>query len=136
MSSTSDRRAPTRWRTRRPSTASRRPHRSSSEPVIDDLSTPPRRPGRRRAGPGGMRRAGRLRELLVSGIVDSFGMALGWTVVVLLATARGGLAEAALYNAAMLGGVVLSAPVTGWLSRRVGGRTLLRGAAGTEFILR
>jgi hypothetical protein len=83
-----------------------------------------------------MRRAGRLRELLVSGVVDSFGMALGWTVFVLLATARGGLAEAALYNAAMLAGVVLSAPVTGWLSRRVGGRTLLRGAAGTEFILR
>jgi hypothetical protein len=83
-----------------------------------------------------LRRAGRLRELLVSGVVDSFGMALGWTVFVLLATARGGLAEAALYNAAMLAGVVLSAPVTGWLSRRVGGRTLLRGAAGIEFVLR
>jgi hypothetical protein len=83
-----------------------------------------------------MRRAGRLRELLISGVVDSFGMALGWTVFVLLATARGGLAEAALYNAAMLAGVVLSAPVTGWLSRRVGGRTLLRGAAGAEFVLR
>jgi hypothetical protein len=83
-----------------------------------------------------LRRAGRLRELLVSGVVDSFGMALGWTVFVLLAVARGGLAEAALYNAAMLAGVVLSAPVTGWLSRRMGGRTLLRGAAGTEFVLR
>jgi hypothetical protein len=83
-----------------------------------------------------MRRAGRLREVLVSGIVDSFGMALGWTVVVLLATARGGLAEAALYNAAMLGGVVLSAPVTGWLSRRLNGRALLRGAAGVEAVLR
>lgn len=83
-----------------------------------------------------MRRKGRLRELLVSGVVDSFGMALGWTVVVLLATARGGLAEAALYNAAMLGGVVLSAPVTGWLSRRFNGRTLLRGAAAVEFVLR
>jgi hypothetical protein len=83
-----------------------------------------------------MRRAGRLRELLVSGVVDSFGMALGWTVFILLAVARGGLAEAALYHAAMLAGVVLSAPVTGWLSRRVGGRVLLRGAAGTEFVLR
>jgi hypothetical protein len=83
-----------------------------------------------------MRRAGRLRELLVSGVVDSFGMALGWTVVVLLATARGGLAEAALYNAAMLGGVVLSAPVTGWLSRRLPGRDLLRTAAGAEVVLR
>jgi len=55
---------------------------------------------------------------------------------VLLATARGGLAEAALYNAAMLGGVVLSAPVTGWLSQRLDGRTLLRRAAGAEVVLR
>ncbi|MGX6603040.1 hypothetical protein ACWKSP_13005 [Micromonosporaceae bacterium Da 78-11] len=98
--------------------------------------TEPKRRGRRRAGPGGMRRAGRLRELLVSGVVDSFGMALGWTVVVLFATVRGGLAEAALYNAAMLVGVVLSAPVTGWLSRRLNGRSLLRGAAGVEVLLR
>ena len=83
-----------------------------------------------------MRRAGRLRELLVSGVVDSFGMALGWTVLVLLAVSRGGLAEAALYNAAMLAGVVLSAPVTGWLARRFSGRALLRGAAGIEVVLR
>ncbi|MEV6302617.1 hypothetical protein AB0M02_24610 [Actinoplanes sp. NPDC051861] len=92
--------------------------------------------GRRRARPGGMRRAGRLRELLVAGVVDSFGMALGWTVVVLIATARGGLAEAALYNAAMLAGAVLSAPVTGWLARRFDGRTLLRGSAAVEVVLR
>jgi hypothetical protein len=63
-------------------------------------------------------------------------MALGWTVLVLLAVARGGLAEAAVYNAAMLGGVVLSAPVTGWLSTRLSGRALLRGAASIEFVLR
>ncbi|WP_250033049.1 hypothetical protein [Paractinoplanes maris] len=94
------------------------------------------RRGRRRAGPGGMRRAGRLRELVLSGVVDSFGMALGWTFVVLIATARGGLAEAALYNAAMLVGVVLSAPVTGWLARHLDGRTLLRGAAAIEVVLR
>ncbi|MET0418246.1 MAG: hypothetical protein ABW022_19715 [Actinoplanes sp.] len=100
-----------------------------------ELTAPPRR-GRRRAGPGGLRRAGRLRELLFAGIVDSFGMALGWTVVVLIATARGGLAEAALYNAAMLIGAVLSAPVTGWLARRFNGRSLLRGAAGVEVLLR
>jgi hypothetical protein len=96
----------------------------------------PKRRGRRRAGPGGMRRVGRQRELLLSGVVDSFGMALGWTVVVLLANARGGLTEAALYNAAMLVGVVLSAPVAGWLSRRLNGRLLLRGAAGVEGVLR
>ncbi|MBU2662636.1 hypothetical protein KOI35_03875 [Actinoplanes bogorensis] len=74
--------------------------------------------------------------MLVSGVVDSFGLALGWTLVVLIATARGGLAEAALYNAAMLVGVVLSAPVTGWLARHLDGRVLLRGAAGIEVMLR
>jgi hypothetical protein len=63
-------------------------------------------------------------------------MSLGWTVLVLLAVDRGGIAEAALYNVAMLVGVVLSAPVTGWLARRFVGRTLLRGAAGIEMILR
>ena len=63
-------------------------------------------------------------------------MSLGWTVLVLLAVDRGGIAEAALYNVAMLVGVVLSAPVTGWLARRVVGRTLLRGAAGIEMVLR
>ena len=77
-----------------------------------------------------------MRELLGVSIIDSFGMALGWTVLVLLATARGGLAEAALYNAAMLAGVVLSAPAAGWLSRRFGGRTLLRGAGCIELVLR
>ena len=92
--------------------------------------------GHRRTGPVGVRRAGRLRELVLTGVVDSFGMALGWTILILLAVSRGGLAEAALYNAAMLLGVVLSAPVTGWLARRYGGRTLLRGAAGTEILLR
>jgi hypothetical protein len=101
--------------------------------VAADLTGPR---GQHRAGPGGRRRAGRLRELLVAGVFDSFGMALGWTVLVLLATARGGLAEAALYNAAMLAGVVLSAPVTGWLARHLSGRALLRGATGVELVLR
>jgi MFS family permease len=95
------------------------------------------RPGRhRRVVAGGLRRTGRLRELLTAGVIDSFGMALGWTVLVLLAVDRGGLAEAALYNAAMLAGVVLSAPITGWLSRRLPGRRLLRSTAGAEIVLR
>jgi hypothetical protein len=94
------------------------------------------RRGRRRAGPGGRRRAGRLREVLFSGVVDSFGNSLGWTFVLLIGTARGGLADASLYSAAMLVGVVLSAPVTGWLSRRLTGRSLLRGAATVEGLLR
>ncbi|MFF5081360.1 hypothetical protein ACFY36_30300 [Actinoplanes sp. NPDC000266] len=96
-----------------------------------------RRRGTHRAtGPGGLRRAGRLRELLVTGVVDSFGMALGWTFVVLMGTARGGLGEAALYNAAMLVGTVLSAPAAGWLSSRLNGRALLRTAAGVELPMR
>ncbi|GAA3914521.1 hypothetical protein [Actinoplanes auranticolor] len=111
---------------------------SGPEPpvVTDRKRREPRGGGHRRVGPVGLRRAGRVRELVVSGVIDSFGMALGWTILVLLAVSRGGLAEAALYNAAMLIGVVLSAPVTGWLSRRYAGRTLLRGAAGTEILLR
>ena len=92
--------------------------------------------GLRRIGPGGLHRAGRLRELVGTGLVDSFGMSVGWTVVVLFAVARGGIAEAALYNAAMLLGVVVSAPVTGWLARRLAGRTLLRLAAAVELTLR
>ncbi|GAA3346460.1 hypothetical protein GCM10020358_57550 [Amorphoplanes nipponensis] len=104
--------------------------------VADRPRRAPRGGGHRGVGPVGLRRAGRLRELVVAGVADSFGMALGWTILVLLAVAHGGLAEAALYNAAMLLGVVLSAPVTGRLSRRYAGRTLLRGAAGTEILLR
>jgi hypothetical protein len=84
----------------------------------------------------GRRRAGRLRELMVAGLVDSFGLSLGWTLFNLVAVARGGLAEAALFNAAMLLGIVLSAPVTTWLARRLHGRGLLAGAAATEAALR
>jgi hypothetical protein len=101
-------------------------------PPVDQVG----RRGRRRAGPGGRRRSGRLRELLFSGVVDSFGNSLGWTVVLLIGSARGGLPEAALYSAAMLVGTVLSAPVTGWLSRRLSGRWLLRGTATIEGLLR
>ena len=92
--------------------------------------------GRRRVGPGGLRRAGRLRELVGTGLIDSFGLSLGWTVLVLTAVTRGGVAEAAIYNAAMLIGIVVSAPVTGWLARRFMGRTLLRGTGIVELTLR
>ncbi len=81
-------------------------------------------------------RAGRVRELVVAGLVDSFGLALGWTVFTLIAVATGGLAAAAMYHAAMLLGVVLSAPVTAWLAARLPGRTLLTVAAGVEIVLR
>jgi hypothetical protein len=79
---------------------------------------------------------GRLRELLVAGLVDSFGLSLGWTLFNLLALAKGGLAAAGLYNAAMLLGVVLSAPAAAWLAGRLGGRALLTGTAVTEIVLR
>lgn len=97
----------------------------------------PARPSRHRSvSPGGRRRAGRLRELMVSGLVDSFGLALGWTIFNLVAVDRGGLVMAGLFNAAMLIGVVLSAPVTGRLARHLHGRTLLQLAGGTEGVLR
>src|SRR6185503_6477207 len=41
-----------------------------------------------------------------------------------------------LFNAAMLIGIVLSAPVTTGLARRLSGRRLLAGAASTEAVLR
>ncbi|WP_306425281.1 hypothetical protein, partial [Dactylosporangium matsuzakiense] len=85
---------------------------------------------------GGRRRGGRLRELLVSGVVDSFGLYLGWTLFNLVAVDRGGLAMAALFNSAMLLGVVLSAPVVGRLARHLHGRTLLLVAGCTEAVLR
>jgi hypothetical protein len=50
--------------------------------------------------------------------------------------AKGGLAAAGLYNAAMLVGVVLSAPATAWLAGRMPGRTLLTTTAAVEVVLR
>ncbi|GAA2384600.1 hypothetical protein [Dactylosporangium salmoneum] len=96
----------------------------------------PHRSRHRTALAGGRRRTGDKRELLVAGQEDSFGLALGWTLFNLVATQRGGLAMAALFNAAMLLGVVLSAPVTGWLARHLHGRTLLYLAGATEATLR
>jgi hypothetical protein len=73
---------------------------------------------------------------VTAGLIDSFGLALGWTLFNLLAVERGGLEEAALFNAAMLVGIILSAPATTWLARRLSGRHLLAGAASTEAFLR
>ena len=78
----------------------------------------------------------RLRQLVTAGLVDSFGLSLGWTLFSLLAVERGGLEEAALFSVAMLIGIVLSAPVTAGLARRLSGRRLLAGAASIEAILR
>jgi hypothetical protein len=78
----------------------------------------------------------RLRQLLICGLIDSFGLSLGWTVFVLFGHHRGGMDEAALYNAAMLIGIVLAAPATGWLAARLDGKRLLRAMTVTEAILR
>jgi hypothetical protein len=73
---------------------------------------------------------------MAAALVDSFGLALGWTLFTLLALERAGLSTAALYNAAMFVGVMLSAPVTGWLAGRLSGRALVAGAALVETALR
>jgi hypothetical protein len=80
--------------------------------------------------------AERVYRLTLAGAADSLGLALGWTVVNLLAVHRYGLAGAGLLNAAMLLGVALSSPTAAWLTRHVHGRHLLQGTAVTEALLR
>jgi len=53
----------------------------------------------------------RLRRLIGTALVDSFGLSLGWTVFSLYVVGRHGLAGLGLCNAAMPVGVALSAPV-------------------------
>ena len=81
-------------------------------------------------------RPARLDQLLATGLTDSFGMTLGWTVFSLLALQANGLAGVGVYSAAMLVGVALSAPATAWLSRRLGAGALLRCTSAVEAVLR
>ena len=78
----------------------------------------------------------RLRRLIATALVDSFGLSLGWTVLSLHVTDRHGLAGLGLSNAAMLVGVALSAPAAARLSTRLDGRALLRVTCVTEAVLR
>jgi hypothetical protein len=78
----------------------------------------------------------RLRRLIATALVDSFGLSLGWTVISLHVVKGHGLAGLGLCNAAMLVGVALSAPVAARLSARLDGRALLRSTAATEAVLR
>src|SRR6266540_1662682 len=78
----------------------------------------------------------RLDQLLFTGLLDSFGMTLGWTVFSLLALQAHGLAGVGAYSAAMLVGVALSAPATAWLSPRLGAGALLRCTSAVEAVLR
>jgi hypothetical protein len=68
----------------------------------------------------------RLHLLLTAGIIDSTGLAFGWTVILLVVSERGGLDQAASLAASMLVGVALSAPFSAWLSSRLSPRDLLR----------
>jgi hypothetical protein len=78
----------------------------------------------------------RLRRLIATALVDSFGLSLGWTVFSLQVVETHGLAGLGLCNAAMLVGVALSAPATARLSLRLDGRALLRATAASEAALR
>jgi hypothetical protein len=78
----------------------------------------------------------RLRRLIATALVDSFGLSLGWTVFSLHVVRGHGLAGLGLCNAAMLVGVALSAPVAARLSARLDGRALLRVTCATESVLR
>ena len=78
----------------------------------------------------------RLRRLIATALVDSFGLSLGWTVFSLHVVRGHGLAGLGLCNAAMLVGVALSAPVATRLSTHLDGRALLRVTCVTESVLR
>ena len=78
----------------------------------------------------------RLRRLIATALVDSFGLSLGWTVFSLHVVRGHGLAGLGLCNAAMLVGVALSAPVAARLSARLDGRALLRVTCAIESVLR
>jgi hypothetical protein len=74
----------------------------------------------------------RLRLLLLAGVLDSTGLAFGWTVILLVATEQGGLDLAAALSSAMLIGVALSAPFSAVLARCLSPRAVLRTLAVSE----
>jgi hypothetical protein len=78
----------------------------------------------------------RLRAVTAAGLVDSLGLSVGWTLFNLYAVHTQGLSAVGTYNGALFTGVALSAPATGWLSSRLGGRRLLRTTASVEAALR
>ena len=90
------------------------------------MTSPPRSPVDRR----------RLTALSAAGLIDSAGLALGWTVFVLYAADHQGLTAVGVYHGAMYAGVALSCWFTAWLGRRLNGRQALRGLAAIEALLR
>lgn len=84
----------------------------------------------------GARRGTGWSTVLAAGVVDSLCLSVAWTVLVLRVQSVHGLGGVGLLTAAMLVGVALSAPVAGFVTRHLGGRALLRCAAGVEACLR
>jgi hypothetical protein len=78
----------------------------------------------------------RLRAIIAAGLIDSAGMALGWTVLLLLVLAEHGSAAGGLCAAAMLLGVAASSPVARVTAGALPGRALLQLSAGVEAPLR
>ena len=71
-------------------------------------------------------------QILGAGLIDSTGLALGWTVFLLVVTRERGLTQAALLTSATLIGMALSAPFSAWLAPRVSPRHLLQWLAVAE----
>jgi hypothetical protein len=74
--------------------------------------------------------------VLSAGVVDSVGLAFGWTVFLLAVTERDGYAAATAQYAAGLVGVAVSGLVSARLARRLSPRDLLRVLAVAEGICR
>jgi len=102
------------------------PRRGPSSSASPEQMRPTRPDPRRR----------RLVRLSTAGLVDSAGLALGWTVFTLHAAATQGLGIVAVYHVAMYVGIALSAPWIRWATRRVSSRALLRGLVVAEAVLR
>jgi hypothetical protein len=83
-----------------------------------------------------MRRPSRLSLVLSAGVVDSVGLAFGWTVFLLAVTERDGLDAATAQSAAALAGVAVSAPVSARLAAWLAPRDLLRVLAVAEGLCR
>ncbi|MEE8600386.1 MFS transporter [Euzebya tangerina] len=74
--------------------------------------------------------------VLAAGLVDSLGLAIGWTTLSLHVVATKGLGALGLLNGAMFVGIIAAAPLTGVVSSRLDGRALLRWTAGVEALTR
>lgn len=74
----------------------------------------------------------RLGHLITAGAIDSTGLALGWTVFLLIVTAERGLGPASVLTSATLVGMALSAPLSAWASWRMSPRRLLQVLAVGE----